>query len=275
MQGLHDFVPTLEKARYINQLLKVGFDTVDFGSFVSEKAVPQMRDTSELLEKLELNGSKSKLLAIVANTRGAESACEFEQIQYIGFPFSVSETFQIRNTNKTIIESFALVSDIKEMCLKTGKTPVIYISMGFGNPYGDSWSPHLVVDWCGKLHDECGITIMALSDTVGISKPSNIIPLFETLIPSLPNVEFGAHLHTTPETWREKVEAAIAAGCMRMDGALKGFGGCPMAADSLTGNMPTENVIEFLDERGIEHGLNREEFDKSLAIASELFGKYS
>jgi hydroxymethylglutaryl-CoA lyase len=275
MQGLHDFVPTEEKIKYVNQLLKVGFDTIDFGSFVSEKAVPQMRDTAELIEGLDLSASKSKLLAIVANLRGAESASRFQEIDYLGFPFSVSETFQLRNTNKTIIESFSLVSEINEMCVRTGKRPVIYISMGFGNPYGDAWSPQLVVDWCGKLHEECGITIMALSDTVGVSKPSNIIPLFETLIPSLPKVEFGAHLHTTPDTWREKVEASISGGCMRMDGALKGYGGCPMATDSLTGNMPTENVIEFLEERGIDHGLNRLEFEKSLTAAAVLFGKYS
>jgi hydroxymethylglutaryl-CoA lyase len=275
MQGLHDFVPTAEKIRYINQLLKVGFDTVDFGSFVSEKAVPQMKDTAELLKGLDLSSTKSKLLAIIANMKGAQLASEHDEIDYLGFPFSVSETFQLRNTNKTISESFTLVSEVNDLCKKTNKTLVVYISMGFGNPYGDDWSPQLVVDWCGKLSEECGVRIMALSDTVGVSTPDNIIPLFETLIPSLPGVEFGAHLHTTPDKWREKVEATIASGCRRMDGALKGFGGCPMATDKLTGNMPTENVISFLEERGLSANLNSTEFMESMRMADELFGKYS
>jgi hydroxymethylglutaryl-CoA lyase len=275
MQGLHDFVPTEEKIRYINQLLKVGFDTIDFGSFVSEKAVPQMRDTAELLAGLDLADTKSKLLAIVANLKGAQNAVIHPEINYLGYPFSVSETFQLRNTNKTIAESFSLVSDINELCEKTEKQLVVYISMGFGNPYGDPWDPQLVVDWCGKLSEECGVKIMALSDTVGVSTPANIVPLFETLIPSLPSVEFGAHLHTTPDFWREKVEAAMSSGCNRFDGALRGFGGCPMAADTLTGNMPTEHVVAFIEERGIEHGLNLTAFEESLEIAGQLFGKYS
>lgn len=245
IQGLHHFIATEKKIAYINQLLSTNlFDTIDFGSFVSPKAIPQMADTNAVVGKLNLADTKTKLLAIIANERGALEASAFEQISYLGYPFSVSETFQIRNTNATIAESLERVKIIQEICEKTKKQLVLYISMGFGNPYGDIWNAEIVLNWVEKLKIY-GIKIFSLSDTVGIATPESIGYLFESLIPAHPNLEFGAHLHTTPETWREKIESAYQAGCRRFDGAMLGYGGCPMAADELVGNMPTENLLLF------------------------------
>ncbi|MCC6600679.1 MAG: hydroxymethylglutaryl-CoA lyase [Crocinitomicaceae bacterium] len=270
MQGIVPFIPTAEKVRYINQLLKVGFDTIDFGSFVSEKAITQMRDTEEVLSQLDISAARSKLLAIVANERGAQTAAKYGEIACIGFPFSVSETFQRRNTNSSIGESLNRVHDVQEICLRTGKQLVIYISMGFGNPYNEEWSPEIVTYWCKKLHDEVGIEVLALSDTIGVSTPAIITQLFESLIPELPEVEFGAHLHTAPLMWKEKVTAADEAGCQRFDGALMGMGGCPMAKDKLTGNMPTENLISYFEEKEIATGIMKNELAEALIIASEI-----
>jgi hydroxymethylglutaryl-CoA lyase len=270
MQGIHDFIPTLKKAEYINALLKVGFDTIDFGSFVSPKAIPQMRDTADVLKLLELEKSHSKLLAIVANVRGAQDAALFDEISYLGFPFSVSETFQQRNTNSGIEESLHTVEAIQRICKKHGKTLVVYLSMAFGNPYGDKWNSDIVCNWGTRLANDFGVEILAPSDTIGNSSPESISSVFGTMIPELPQVEVGAHLHTTPDTWREKVAAVVNSGCKRMDGALKGFGGCPMAKDELTGNMPTENIIAFLDESGIEINLNREALDKALEMTPSI-----
>ena len=270
MQGLHAFIPTEVKARYINQLLKVGFDTIDFGSFVSPKAIPQMRDTAAVLELLDLDSTGTDLLAIVANRRGAEDACQFDQIAYLGYPFSISETFQIRNTNATIDESLTRVEDIQTLCAQHGKRLVIYISMGFGNPYGDPWNVEICQKWVDQLA-EMGIRIMALSDTIGVSNPDSIRYLFGNLIPPYPDVEFGAHLHTTPDTWREKIHAAYESGCRRYDAAIKGFGGCPMAKDDLTGNMPTENILYYLSDENIAFEYDREAFIRALGMVSEVF----
>ena len=270
MQGLNTFIPTEIKAGYINQLLKVGYDTIDFGSFVSPKAIPQMRDTAEVLSSLDLSNTETKLLAIVANRRGAVDACSFDEIGYLGYPFSVSNTFQVRNTNSTIEESLVRVQEIQECTAKSGKKLVVYLSMGFGNPYGDPWNVGIVQGWVDKLAD-MGVRIMALSDTIGVSNPDNITYLFSNLIPPYPDVEFGAHLHTTPHTWREKVEAAYQSGCRRFDGAIKGFGGCPMAKDDLTGNMPMENIMYYLDDIGVETGIDRREFMKALGMVAEVF----
>lgn len=270
MQGLHHFIPTKTKIDYLNGLLSVGFDTIDFGSFVSPKAIPQLQDTAEVLANLDLNHTKSKLLAIVANQRGAETACQYEQIKYLGFPFSISQTFQHRNTNSSIADSLINVEAIQSLCVKNNKELVIYISMGFGNPYGDVWNVEIVENWVNKMN-QLGIKIISLSDTIGIANPETIFYLFSNLIPSLPLIEFGAHLHTTPDTWREKVEAAYLGGCRRFDGAIKGFGGCPMAADDLTGNMPTEKMLEFFDEMKMETGLNRDAFKDSWLRADSVF----
>ena len=270
MQGLHDFIPTDTKAEYINQLLKADFDTIDFGSFVSPKAIPQMRDTAEVLGKLDLSASRSKLLAIVANLRGAEEASVFDEITYLGFPFSISETFQQRNTNSTIAESIKRVEDIQELCLEKNKQLVIYISMAFGNPYGEEWHPEIVLRWVKKM-EGLGIKTIALSDTVGVSNPENIRQLFSAVVPELPGVEIGAHLHTTPDTWMEKIDAALESGCKRFDGAIKGFGGCPMAADELTGNMPTEKMLYHFESKGLHTGINQEEFQKAEKLALRVF----
>jgi len=270
MQGIHDFIPTELKAKYINSLLKVGYDTIDFGSFVSPKAIPQMRDTAELLGMLELSETKSKLLAIVANTRGAVDASTHAQIEFLGYPFSISETFQIRNTNATIEESLERVARIKDVCLKNDKQLVIYISMGFGNPYGDEWNVEICQKWVEKLSD-MDISIMALSDTIGVATPGSIDYLFSDLIPAFPNIEFGAHLHTQPHTWEEKVAAAYGAGCRRFDAAIKGYGGCPMAKDDLTGNMPTENLLYYFDTIQAETHLDKNAFINSLVVSNEVF----
>lgn len=270
MQGIHDFIPTEKKAAYINSILKCGFDTVDFGSFVSPKAIPQMRDTAEVLNKLNLSDTKSKLLAIIANVRGAEDACKFSEITYLGFPFSISETFQQRNTNASIQESLKRVGEIQNLCVKNKKEMVIYISMAFGNPYGDEWNVAIVKQWVKKI-SALGIKRVALADTTGVSNPSTISYLFSNLIAEFPLLQIGAHLHTTPETWEEKIEAAYNAGCRRFDSAIKGFGGCPMAADKLTGNMATENILSFFNKKEISTGIHSSAFLDAMKISLNTF----
>lgn len=270
MQGIHEFIPTEKKVAYINQLLKVGFDTIDFGSFVSPKAIPQMADTAAVLSKLDLSNTKSKLLAIVANTRGALDAAEYEEISYLGYPFSISETFQKRNTNASIQESLKRVEEIQDICVRNNKQLVVYISMAFGNPYGDEWNSDIAIAWTEKLYN-LGIRIIALSDTIGVSNKENITYMFSHLIPSFKDVEFGAHLHTTPDSWKEKIEAAYNAGCRRFDGAIKGYGGCPMAADKLTGNMPTENMISYFEEKNIKTNIDITAFSESVKLAAQTF----
>ncbi|MEO1258350.1 MAG: hydroxymethylglutaryl-CoA lyase [Bacteroidota bacterium] len=275
MQGLKEFIPTETKAAYINQLLKTGFDTIDFGSFVSPKAIPQMRDTADVLSNLDLSSTKSKLLAIVANQRGANDASQFDEITYLGYPFSISETFQIRNTNATIEESLVRVEGIQKTCVQTNKEMVVYVSMGFGNPYGDPWNVETVAKWVDKLVG-MGVRIIQLSDTIGVSNPASIEYLFSNLIPIYKSkgVEIGAHLHTQPHTWKEKIEAAWKNGCTRFDGAIKGFGGCPMAKDDLTGNMPMENMVFYFQDEKIQTGVNDAEFRKSYTMAIDVFPKH-
>lgn len=270
MQGISQFIETPQKVAYLNQLLQVGFDTLDFGSFVSPKAIPQMRDTSEVLSQLALDSVQTKLLAIVANTRGAQEACLHAPIKYIGFPFSISETFQKRNTNSGIQESLETVLNIQDLCVKHGKELVLYISMGFGNPYGDDWNADLVAYWVQQM-DKMGIRIISLSDTIGMANPESISYIFKELIVRLPHIEFGAHLHTTPFNWQEKLAAAWESGCRRFDGAIMGLGGCPMAADALTGNMATENIVTFLQSKSVSTGLNLIEFEKSIDLARKVF----
>ena len=270
MQGLHDFIPTDKKVAYINQLLKVGFDTIDFGSFVSPKAIPQMADTAEVLAQLDLKNTKSKLLAIIGNVRGAEDAVKHDAITYLGFPFSISETFQQRNINSSITESVERVQEIKKQCDDNGKKLMIYISMGFGNPYGDPWSAEIAAQWVEKLV-AMNIKYVSLADTIGVANPESINYLFTHLIPKFPEVDFGAHLHTTPDAWLEKIDAAYNSGCTRFDGAIKGFGGCPMAADDLTGNMATENIIQYFDHENVSMGINKFEFRESVRTALRTF----
>lgn len=270
MQGIADFIPTELKVRYINQLLKVGFDTIDFGSFVSPKAIPQMRDTAEVLNALDLSQSKSKLLAIVANTRGAEEAAQHKAITYLGFPLSISETFQQRNTNKSIAEALNTLDEIQNICKGSHKELVCYISMGFGNPYNDPYDKEIVAGFTDILVS-MGVKIISLADTIGVAEPALITYLFESLSQKFPQVEFGAHLHSTPHTAEEKVAAAYAAGCRRFDGAIKGFGGCPMAKDELTGNLATETIIAYLKRQGEATGIDEAEFAKAMQIADEVF----
>jgi hydroxymethylglutaryl-CoA lyase len=271
MQGLHDFIPTEVKVEYIQGLLKANFDTLDFGSFVSPKAIPQMKDTAEVLGKLDLSDTKTKLLAIVANTRGAHDAMQFSQIKYIGFPFSVSETFQMRNTNSSMQQSIATVNEMLNLCDQNNKKLVVYLSMGFGNPYGDEWNVEIVEQWADKMH-AFGVDIISLSDTIGVATPDSISYLFKKLIPAFPRIEFGAHLHTTPHTWFEKVDAAYNSGCKRFDGAIKGFGGCPMATDKLTGNMPTENLLNYFENKSIDTGVDKHQFALNMQQAAKVFG---
>lgn len=271
MQGLHDFIPTEVKAAYINQLLKVGFDTIDFGSFVSPKAIPQMRDTADVLKKLDLDSTDSKLLSIVANQRGADDACAFDEITYLGFPFSISETFQRRNTNSSIEESFARVENIQNTCLKNNKRLVVYISMAFGNPYADPWDTEIAAYWGKRLSNDLGVKILALGDTIGVSNRENITSLFTDMMRELPDVEIGAHLHSTPDSVEEKVSAAYEAGCRRFDGAIKGFGGCPMAKDDLTGNMPTEGMMAYFNSNNIGTNIDSNEFAKAMEMATTVF----
>jgi len=273
MQGIHDFIPTNVKAAYINSLLRIGFDTLDFGSFVSPQAIPQMKDTAALLTKLDLSNSSTKLLAIVANLRGAKEAATYEQINYLGFPFSVSEIFQIRNTNATIEESFATVCRIQDVCLQHNKTLVVYLSMGFGNPYGEKYSPELVARWVDRL-SAVGIRILSFSDTVGVAQPESISALYTHITPGFPEVEFGVHLHSHPGTRLEKLEAALKSGCSRFDGALFGFGGCPMAKDDLVGNMATEVMVGFFEAKGIDLKLNSTALSQAQNEATSLFSNY-
>lgn len=270
MQGIKTFIDTDAKVSYINTLLKVGFDTIDFGSFVSPKAIPQMRDTAEVLAKLDLSTTKSKLLAIVANVRGAKDACQFPEIDYLGFPFSISENFQMRNTGKTRAESLDTLKEILALAKTNNKEVVTYLSMGFGNPYGDPWNPKIVAKWTAILA-EMGVTILSLSDTIGISNKTNIKALFEHLIPLYPAIEFGAHFHTTPDTWFEKINSAYQAGCRRFDTAIKGYGGCPMAKDELTGNMPTEKLITYFSQNSIKTSLNPLYFESAYNKALDVF----
>lgn len=271
MQGIKShFIPSAVKVRYINSLLRVGFDTIDFGSFVSPKAIPQMRDTAEVLSQLDLSETSSKLLAIVANIRGAQEASVFEEIDYLGYPFSISENFQMRNTSKTIDQSIVILDEILSISDKTNKEVVAYLSMGFGNPYGDPWNVDIVAQWTEKLA-KMGVKILSLSDTIGIANGKTISYLFSNLISQYPEIEFGAHLHTTPSSWHEKVDAAYKAGCNRFDGAIKGYGGCPMAKDELTGNMPTEKLLSYFTEHKVDTNIKPMSFESAYNGALEVF----
>jgi hydroxymethylglutaryl-CoA lyase len=270
MQGIKEFIPTSKKIEYLNALLKVGFHTLDCGSFVSATSIPQMADTSLIIPHLKLDNTDTKLSVIVGNRRGAEAASEFDEITYIGYPFSISETFQERNTNCSIEESLFRVEEIMNICECSGQTFVCYVSMAFGNPYGDFYDAALVEHWVDRLL-EIGVTKFSISDTIGIATPSVITDVFSVLSEDFPEIGFGAHFHTTPTTWEEKIEAAWNAGCTRFDGAIKGFGGCPMATDKLTGNMPTENLLAYFDKRNIEHGLDKEAFIEAMSIANTIF----
>ncbi len=273
MQGIKTFIPTNKKVKYIQSLLGCGFDTLDFGSFVSPRAIPQMVDTAEVLANLDLSKTESKLLSIVANVRGAQDASEHKEIQYLGYPFSISENFQMRNTHKTIKQSVEILQEILNIADASNKEVVTYISMGFGNPYGDPWNVDIVGEWTEKLAN-MGVKILSLSDTVGTSNAETIDYLFSNLIPKYPNIEFGAHLHTTPTKWHEKVSAAYQAGCRRFDGAIQGFGGCPMAKDELTGNMPTEKVLSYFTSEKVDTNVNWMVFEAAYNKASELFSAY-
>ena len=273
MQGIKDFIPTRKKVDYIQSLLRVGFDTIDFGSFVSPKAIPQMQDTAEVLAQLDLSQTQSKLLAIIANTQGAQIASTHKEIQYLGFPFSISENFQMRNTHKTIAESLLTLQEILDIADASNKEVVTYISMGFGNPYGDPWNVEIVGEWTEKLAN-MGVKILSLSDTVGSSTPDVITYLFSNLIPKYPHIEFGAHLHTTPDEWHEKVDAAYNAGCTRFDGAIQGFGGCPMAKDDLTGNMPTEKLLSYFTTQKANTNTSPMSFESAYNEATKIFTAY-
>ncbi len=272
MQGIRDFIPTKNKIQYIQSLLRVGFDTIDFGSFVSPKAIPQMLDTAEVLSQLDLSKTSSKLLAIVANERGAEAASQYKEIDYLGYPFSISENFQMRNTHKTIAQSVVILEHILNIANKTNKKVVVYISMGFGNPYGDPWNVDIVGEWTEQL-SAMGVNIISLSDTIGSSTAESIHYLFSNLIPLYPNIEFGAHLHTVASSWFEKVDAAYKSGCKRFDGAIQGFGGCPMAKDELTGNMPTEKLLSYFTSKQ-SSPLNALSFESAYNEASKIFKFY-
>ena len=273
MQGIRDFIPTQKKVDYIQSLLRVGFDTIDFGSFVSPKAIPQMQDTAEVLAQLDLSQTQSKLLAIIANTQGAQLASVYKEIQYLGFPFSISENFQMRNTHKTIAESLVTLQEILDIADASNKEVVAYLSMGFGNPYGDPWNIEIVGEWTKRLAT-MGVKILSLSDTIGSSTPDVIDYLFSHLIPKYPQIEFGAHLHTTPDKWHEKIDAAYKAGCRRYDGAIQGFGGCPMAKDDLTGNMPTEKLVSYFTAQKENTNISPMSFESAYNVASRLFCEF-
>lgn len=270
MQGWKHFIPTETKINYLNTLLKVGFDVLDFGSFVSAKAIPQLADTKEVLAGLDLTQTQTKLLAIIANTRGAEEAVAFDEIAYLGFPFSISETFQMRNTNKTIAQSLIQVSEIQNLCVQSKKELVVYISMGFGNPYGDEYNAEIAINWVQKLA-ELGIKTIAMSDTVGVAQPSNISYIFNQLVPEFKNIAIGAHFHSHPETWEEKVNAAYQSGCLRFDSAMKGIGGCPMAEDDLVGNIATENLLQWAQTNNIQLNINQDVLQDALRQAAQIF----
>lgn len=273
MQGIQTFIPTELKLKYIQQLLKVGFDVLDFGSFVSPKAIPQMQDTSEVVKKLDLSNTSTKLLAIIANLRGAQDACQYPQITYLGFPLSVSKEFQKRNTNATIEDAYKRIEEIQELCVKNNKELRVYLSMAFGNPYNEEWSPEKVFSMAEKLY-QMGIRHIALADTIGCSTPENIQHLFQHLIKQLPQINWMAHLHSTPNTAMEKVAAVINNGCLSFDSAIMGFGGCPMAKDELTGNIATEVVLNYAEKQGLQTNINRQEFQKAISIAQEIFSQY-
>lgn len=273
MQGIKTFIPTANKVTYIQSLLRVGFDSIDFGSFVSPKTIPQMQDTAEVLAQLDLSQSKSKLLAIIANTQGAAAACNFPEIQYLGFPFSISENFQMRNTHKTISQSLVSLEEILNLADAKNKQVVAYLSMGFGNPYGDPWNTEIVGEWTEKLAT-MGVSILSLSDTIGSSTPEMISYLFTNLISAYPEIEFGAHLHTTPDSWFEKIDAAHQAGCRRFDGAIQGFGGCPMATNHLTGNMPTEKLLSYFTAQKANTNLSPMSFESAYNEASKIFTSF-
>ena len=270
MQGIKEFIPTTLKAEYLNSLLEVGFDTIDFGSFVSPKAIPQLRDTAEVLSQLHLTSTSSKLLAIVANLRGAEDAVNFDEISFIGFPFSVSETFQKRNTNSSIIESLKTVEGIQELCIKSNKKLVVYLSMAFGNPYEDEWNSEIVIKWAHTIAGT-GVKIIALADTIGSSTPASISYLMNAVIPMFPDVEIGAHLHSTPDKCIEKITAAYTSGCRRFDVALNGYGGCPMATDQLTGNVATEKLIQFFQENKLPNSIDQNKLNHAFELAGRVF----
>lgn len=269
LQGIKPFIPTSLKIEYLNQLLQVGFDTLDFGSFVSPKAIPQMRDTADVLKGLDLSTS-TRLLAIVANTRGASQAVEFDEISFLGYPFSISETFQLRNTNATIEDSLGRLMRIKELADQKNKELVVYLSMGFGNPYGDEWNVDIVSHWVEQLSSR-GFKILQLSDTIGVATPDSISYLFNGLIPAYPDIEIGAHLHTTPNDWEAKLNAAYQSGCKRFDGALRGYGGCPMAKDDLTGNMPMEHIVHYFNEKSLVPDINNLMLQKSLDLSTKVY----
>jgi hydroxymethylglutaryl-CoA lyase len=270
MQGIHDFIPTEIKAEYINLLLQVGFDTIDFGSFVSPKAIPQLQDTADVLKKLDLSNTSSKLLAIIANYRGAEDAVRHEEITYLGYPFSISETFQLRNTNSTIEQAFETVQRINERCDKNGKLLLVYLSMGFGNPYDDEWNTGIIEHWAEKMIGE-GIKNIALADTIGIADSNQISSIYPNLCRLFPDTEFGIHLHSTPDTWQPKIAAAYQSGCKRFDTALKGYGGCPMAKDDLTGNIATENLLGYLKIQNEPTELNMGKFQEAMEYSGRVF----
>ena len=270
MQGLHHFIPTEIKASYINELLKVGFDVIDAGSFVSPKSIPQMRDTADVLKKLDLASSSSKILAIVANERGADEAVQFDEISYLGYPFSISETFQMRNTNSTVQQSLLLVERLQQLCIKNNKKLVVYISMAFGNPYGDPWNAGITNDWVKKIA-ELDVKTIALADTVGLASSEIIADIFSNLVPEYYKIEIGAHLHCTPDNWQDKLAAAYNAGCRRFDTAIKGFGGCPMANDELVGNLATENLVKFLNDSKIGHALNIKKLTECIEKSYSVF----
>ncbi len=270
MQGWKHFIPTLDKVNYLNALLKVGFDVLDFGSFVSANAIPQLADTKDVIRGLDMSNTLTKLLAIIANTRGAEDAVQYDEITYLGFPFSVSETFQLRNTNKTIAQSLVQVEEMQNLCVRKNKELVIYISMGFGNPYGDDYNADIAINWVRKL-TQIGIKTIAMSDTVGVAQPGNITRIFNQLIPEFKDINIGAHFHSTPDKWEEKIQAAYNAGCLRFDSAMKGIGGCPMAEDELVGNIATENLVGWCALNNIPLRLNKEAFANALQMAGSIF----
>ena len=270
MQGWKHFIPTEQKVAYLNSLLKVGFDVLDFGSFVSAKAIPQLVDTKDVIPQLDMSNTRTKLLAIIANTRGAEEAVQYDEISYLGFPFSISETFQMRNTNKTIAQSLVQVEEIQKLCVQHGKELVVYISMGFGNPYGDDYNAAVAIDWVGKL-TQLGVKTIAMSDTVGVAKPDTIAYIFDHLVPAFKEVHIGAHFHSTPDKWEEKIQTAYNSGCLRFDSAMMGIGGCPMAEDELVGNIATENMLYWCDKNKIELNINREAFSEAMIMASGIF----
>jgi len=271
MQGLSDFIPTDVKINYENQLLKCGFDVLDFGSFVSPKYIPQWRDTAAVLEGLDLSSTKTKLLSIVANERGAEDALNFEEISYLGYPFSVSETFQKRNTNIDIEGSWDRISAIANKAAQKNRSVLVYLSMGFGNPYGDPWNAEIVLKWASRLYTELGVKILALSDTIGAATPELAAAVFKEIAPELPHVEFGAHMHVRPQDATKMIESVYNAGCRRFDGAINGFGGCPMAEDVLVGNMPTETMIDWMESNGMNLDINDDEFKKALKLSTNVF----